>query len=85
MKEELGTRILIPDKHWPQKIAQSYYIAVEALQQAGVALTDIRSSKPERVLMDPKAEFKQPLGEVNNNSIWGWSIDVTGDKEEVSG
>ena len=78
MTEEMGTRILIPDKEWPGKLAQSYYIAVEALQQAGVKLTDIYSSEPERVLMDSKAEFKLPPGKVDDTSIWGWSIDVVG-------
>ena len=83
MKEELGTRILIPDKEWPQMLAQSYGIALAALQEAGVRLTDIYSSAPERVLMDSKAEFKQDLGKVDNNSVWGWSIDVTGEKKEA--
>ncbi len=50
------------------------------VKEAGVRLTDIYSSAPERVLMDSKAEFKQDLGKVDNNSIWGWSIDVTGER-----
>ena len=67
---EMGAKVLIPDKEWPQMLAQSLHIAVKALEEAGVRFTDIYNSEPERVI-DSGIE-----------KITGWSIDVIGEKEE---
>ncbi len=58
---EIGTKILIPDEGWPRMLAQSYYLAVKAVQEAGVKFTDIYSTEPERVT------------EKGPDKITGWS------------
>lgn len=70
--QEKGVRILIADKDWPQLLAQSCHMGVEALRRADVDFKSI-TTQMARIIEEPTEE----------GLFTGWQVDLIGECQEA--